>query len=382
VAAVTLVLTAATVVAVRRDTPRSVVVRLNGRTVAVRGAVRAAPLRAALTARLGAHGPLAVARPAEPAPAPTVAAALAAARLPPRPGDIRSVATHRVVGHTPPRVLVDGGPALLSSTVRDGDRVEVGPGTDVLEAVVTRPLPPTPSGLPDVERHLWHAPPAPAQSVLVGELSGEMAPSARPRPTVTARPETDKVVALSFDDGPDPDWTPEVLSILRDEGVLATFCLVGRNVGRHQELAGAVAAAGHTICNHTADHDVTLDHAPHERVVDEIGRGGDLIRAATGSAPRMYRPPAGALSPDIISVAHDNGLRVLYWTVDPSDYLRPPASAIVERVLAHVEPGAVILLHDGGGDRSQTVAALRPLIDGLRAQGYRFSTPAKESAAT
>jgi peptidoglycan/xylan/chitin deacetylase (PgdA/CDA1 family) len=196
---------------------------------------------------------------------------------------------------------------------------------------------------------------------------------------VPARPETDKVVALSFDDGPDPRWTPQVLAILRDEQVPATFCLVGSVVVRFPQLAAAEVAQGETVCDHTIHHDMYLDRRPHQQVVAEIQGGKDMVRQAAGVEPQFYRPPGGTLSPDIIAVAHEQGLRVLHWSVDPADYFRPPSDVLLRRILTKVGPGAVILLHDGGGDRSHTVAALRPLIDALKAQGYRFTTPALEA---
>lgn len=375
---------AATALALHSGPPAAARVTVNGRPVTVAGATRLMPGRRRLTTRLGDEaGWATIRRPAQAAGArPAVGTALAVAHLAPRPGTIRSVETHRVVGHTPLRITINGAPALLSSTVIGGDHIEVEPGVDITEAVVARPVPATPSGLPDVERQLWHAPAPPREPMLVGELSGEIVASSRPPPPVAARPETDKVVGLTFDDGPDPRWTPQVLAILHDEGVPATFCLVGRLAVRFPELAVAEVAQGHTICNHTADHDETLDKAPHQRVVDEIGEGEDLVRAAAGVAPQFYRPPGGALSADVVAVAHANGLRVLYWSVDPSDYRRPPAPVLLQRIMSKVGPGGIILMHDGGGDRSQTVAALRPLIEALKAQGYRFTTPALERTPT
>ncbi|MGI9032538.1 MAG: polysaccharide deacetylase family protein [Acidimicrobiales bacterium] len=381
---VMLVTAATSVVAIRRETPAAVVVRVNGQPLVMRGAVSTVATRRRLAKRLGDSAGTFLFERQLPATGnrPTVATALAAARLVPHPGRVWSVETHRVVGRTAVRIVVDGGPALLSSAVRSGDRVEVASGVDMTEAVVARPVAVAASGLPDVERTLWHAPAIPTQPVLVGVFSGEIVASTEPKLTVAARPETDKVVALTFDDGPDPRWTPAILAILHDEGVPATFCLVGRIAARLPALARAEVAAGHTICNHTVDHDVTLDRAPHQRVVDEIGEGADLVRAAAGVPLLFYRPPGGALSPDVVAVAHANGQRVLDWSVDPSDYRRPPAAEIVARILANVGPGGVVLMHDGGGDRSQTVAALRPLIEALKARGYRFSTPAQESPAT
>ena len=106
-----------------------------------------------------------------------------------------------------------------------------------------------------------------------------------------------------------------------------------------------------------------------------------MVDAATGVRPLLYRPPAGILSPDVIATAHARGLRVLTWSVDPSDYLMPPPNVLLARILSQVRPGAVILLHDGGGFRANTVAILTALIDTLEAQGYRFTTPAQEAPA-
>jgi peptidoglycan/xylan/chitin deacetylase (PgdA/CDA1 family) len=304
---------------------------------------------------------------------PTVSQALRAAQVQVSPGAVRSVVTHRGIGVVPPGVVVDRHFATLSTGLDDGDLVEVWPGTDELEPVVQRAAVGAIAGLPDVERELWHPGRATDRPVSVGELSGEVVPDSVP--SVAARPETGKLVALSFDDGPDPTWTPQVLQILHDEGVPAMFCLVGTSLRRHPDLAAAERAQGMTLCDHTVDHDVRLDRAPHDRVVAEIGQDAEMVRAATGVETRFYRPPGGTLSSDIISVAHQRGMRVVYWTVDPSDYQRPPAPVLLGRILSKVTPGAIVLLHDGGGDRSQTVAMLKPLIDALKAQGYGFTTP-------
>jgi peptidoglycan/xylan/chitin deacetylase (PgdA/CDA1 family) len=216
---------------------------------------------------------------------------------------------------------------------------------------------------------------------LVGALSGEVVLTAAATPATVAQPETGKVVALTFDDGPDPTWTPQVLRILATEGVPATFCDLGRWASAYPDLVRAEVAQGATLCDHTVDHDTTLDRAPHERVAFEVDRGADMIQAVAGVRPRFYRPPAGILSPDVIATAHGQGLRVLTWSVDPSDYLVPPSDVLLSRILSQVRPGAVILLHDGGGFRANTVGILAPLIDTLRSEGYRFTTPAQETPA-
>jgi peptidoglycan/xylan/chitin deacetylase (PgdA/CDA1 family) len=100
-----------------------------------------------------------------------------------------------------------------------------------------------------------------------------------------------------------------------------------------------------------------------------------FLESLLGAAPQLYRPPAGSLSPAVIDVAQQGGMRVLHWTVDSRDFTKPPPEELIERILASVRPGAVILLHDGDGDRSRTAAALRPLIQQLRERGFPFATP-------
>jgi peptidoglycan/xylan/chitin deacetylase (PgdA/CDA1 family) len=299
------------------------------------------------------------------------------------------VVSHRLITDRDPAVapviLVDGRPALATTPVRAGDRIELGQGSAV-ETTVVRSVnlvaagsaPDPRSGLPDVERTLWNPGSAPLRAEQVGQLSGEVV-SSHVASATPAQPEAERVVALTFDDGPNPTWTPQVLRILGAERVPATFCDVGRLAWAHPELVRAEVAQGETVCDHTVDHDTTLDHAPHARVAFEVAQGADMIEAAAGLRPRFYRPPAGMLSPDVIATAHTDGLRVLTWSIDPSDYLVPPPDVLLSRILSQIRPGAVVLLHDGGGFRANTVGMLAQLIDTLRAEGYRFTTPAQES---
>jgi peptidoglycan/xylan/chitin deacetylase (PgdA/CDA1 family) len=182
------------------------------------------------------------------------------------------------------------------------------------------------------------------------------------------------VVELSFDDGPDPRWTPQVLAILRAEGIHATFSVIGVWATQYPNLVRQELAMGETVCNHTLHHDEHLDREPLPIVAAEIDGGAAAIEAASGHHPTCYRPPAGRWSPTVIQVAHTAHERVLDYSIDPSDYLRPPPSIIISRILSKLTRGAVVVLHDGGGDRSRTVAMLKTLIDTLKAQGYSFTT--------
>jgi peptidoglycan/xylan/chitin deacetylase (PgdA/CDA1 family) len=322
---------------------------------------------------------------------PTVASVLRTAGLRPPPGRRYSVVSHRLITDRDrtiaPAMLVDGHRAVDSTPVDPGDRIEVRSGSAVeptvvrsVKLVAAGPTPDT-SGLPDVERTLWHPVSASVQAQQVGALSGEVVSTWQVTAATPAQPEAGKVVALSFDDGPNPTWTPQVLRILGAERVPATFCDVGRWASAYPALVRAEVAQGETICDHTVDHDTSLDHDPHARVAFEVGQGADLVAAAAGVRPRFYRPPAGILSPDVIATAHSAGLRVLTWSIDPSDYLVPPPDVLLSRILSQVRPGAVILLHDGGGFRANTVGMLAQLIDTLKAEGYRFTTPAQATPA-
>jgi hypothetical protein len=275
---------------------------------------------------------------------PTVATFLHAAGLRPPPGVRYAVVSHRVITDrdpgVAPAVFVDGRPAVPSTPVQAGQRILVRKGSAV-EPTVTRSVHlaaderATPSpGLPEVERSLWHPGLPSHQAQLVGALSGEVVMTGPVVPATAAQPETDKVVALSFDDGPNPTWTPQVLRILTTERVRATFCDVGRWVWAHLDLVRAELAAGETLCDHTVDHDTTLDHATHEQVAFEVDRGADLISGVAGVRPQFYRPPGGILSPDVIATAHAQGMRVLTWSVDPSDYLVPPPDVLLGRILS------------------------------------------------
>lgn len=307
----------------------------------------------------------------------TVGDALDAADVELEPGPVFSAGTHSLLGNDGPmpQLMLNGHFAKLDTLVYSGDQVKVVPVPETIEPVALKEKPVEIGGLPDIEQTLFHPGRSAIAEQRVGERSGEVVSERIVQPAVPAEPVTEKVVALTFDDGPDPAWTPQVLEILEAEGVHAMFCMVGYLAERHPELAREVLTKGHMLCNHTQNHDATLDRAPKSKVESEVFGGADSLKEVTGVEAAFYRPPAGRLSPTVIDVVHDRSQRVLHWSLDTSDYLRPDAGVLVERVKTNAAPGAVVLLHDGGGDRSQTVAALRPMIQGLKAMGYGFKTP-------
>jgi peptidoglycan/xylan/chitin deacetylase (PgdA/CDA1 family) len=176
-----------------------------------------------------------------------------------------------------------------------------------------------------------------------------------------------RAVALTFDDGPHPVWTPLLLDRLRAARVRATFCVIGAKVWRYPALVRRIAREGHTLCNHSWDHDFGLGVRPESVIRADLVRTDQAIRRAVPSVRvRYFRQPGGRWTPAVIRVARDLGMVALHWTVDPRDWERPGAEAIGRRVLAQARPGAIILLHDGGGDRSGTVNACAYLLSPLQ----------------
>ncbi|MEV2239028.1 polysaccharide deacetylase family protein [Micromonospora sp. NPDC049891] len=173
-------------------------------------------------------------------------------------------------------------------------------------------------------------------------------------------------VALTFDDGPHPDYTPQVLAILREYHVTATFCVVGKNVQAYPWLVEQIVAEGHTLCNHSWDHDVALGARSTEWIRADLMRTSEAIRAAVPDAPiAWYRQPGGAWTYSVISVSRDLGMTPLHWTLDPSDWRAPGANRIATSVINGARPGSIVLLHDAGGDRQGTVNALYRILPEL-----------------
>jgi peptidoglycan-N-acetylglucosamine deacetylase len=183
-----------------------------------------------------------------------------------------------------------------------------------------------------------------------------------------------KVVALTIDDGPSPVYTPQILRILRQYEITASFSMIGRNAAAFPGIVREVTAAGHMIVNHTWNH-YNLGGMPTVAVRDEISRATDAIHAATGERPSMFRAPYGVWAPAVFSCCAQAGLTPLAWSVDPRDWSRPGVRAIVRDIESDTRTGSIILEHDGGGNRSQTVAALKIWLPYLLEKGYQFTTP-------
>jgi len=194
--------------------------------------------------------------------------------------------------------------------------------------------------------------------------------------SIQHQPEISGAVNITIDDGPDPVWTPKVLQVLRKHHVHATFCMIGPQAAAHPDLVKQVVAEGHRLCDHTVHHDTTMDHKPFAYQKSEIMDALRMIQTASGGARvYYYRAPGGAFTPPSRALAAQHGMRPLGWNVDTKDFDRPGVQAIVNTVKSEIHNGPTILFHDGGGQRSQTVAALDQTLTWLKGQGYGFSFP-------
>lgn len=179
----------------------------------------------------------------------------------------------------------------------------------------------------------------------------------------------EKVIALTFDDGPDPIDTPDVLDILKEKNIRATFFVLGEAAHSNPNLLKRIVMEGHEIGNHSFNHDYQ-----QRRLVEEIKQTDQEVFAVTGTHTYFYRPPGGFLSKNQLETIKKNGHMVALWSVDSKDWRNPGIKQIVDNVMKNVFPGAIILLHDGGYQRTQTVKALGPIIDALRDNGYQLTT--------
>jgi peptidoglycan/xylan/chitin deacetylase (PgdA/CDA1 family) len=188
-------------------------------------------------------------------------------------------------------------------------------------------------------------------------------------------------VALTFDDGPDPVQTPRILDLLAERHVNATFCLVGKNVVAHPDLVRRIVAEGHTLCNHTWRHSLTLGKQEPAVIRADLRRTNDAIRAAAPGAPIKYmRAPGGNFTPNFVEVAADLGMTSIYWQVDPRDWDHPRGESdaihrarVMAAIKKHVHKGSIVLSHDFG--QPGTIAAYRVLIPWLQQRYQLIALP-------
>lgn len=181
-------------------------------------------------------------------------------------------------------------------------------------------------------------------------------------------------IALTIDDGPSPVYTPQILRLLAKYHVTASFSMIGVQVDEYRAVAREVAAAGHVIMNHTWQH-LDLPALPAAAALSQIDRATEAIHRVTGRVPAFFRAPYGAWSPLVLQHCAQAGMTPVDWSVDPRDWARPGVSSIIDNILGNTRTGSIVLEHDGGGDRSQTVAALGYAIPRLLDAGYHFRAP-------
>ena len=177
-------------------------------------------------------------------------------------------------------------------------------------------------------------------------------------------------VAITFDDGPNPKLTPQILAELAKRKIHSTFFVIGRNVKARPELAKAMVEAGHEVANHTFTHP-TLSKLSDAAVADELRRSQDTLHAATGVTPNLFRPPYGAFKRNQAMLAVAEKLDILMWSVDPRDWARPGVEKIQDTIKAETKPGGIVLLHEL---HTQTLEALPAVLDDLQARGFQLVT--------
>jgi peptidoglycan/xylan/chitin deacetylase (PgdA/CDA1 family) len=283
----------------------------------------------------------------------------------------------------PPSIEFDGRPVGRGARVYPGVAVTSRRGADARERVV--------SALVAIEPPLQELGSGPTAALLqlgsaglmratIGEVSHSLVATStmirQPVPMIVQRaefPAGSKLIALTFDDGPWPGQTQRILAILASENVKATFFMMGMCVQREPSLAKRVVAEGHLVANHTQTH-LGLGRATPAQVAYQMATGEATIRRYTGVEPTWFRAPGGVVTPIVKQEAKVLGERIAGWTLDTMDWKKPPAYQIVKRVVQNAKNGAIVLMHDGGGDRKQTIDALPNTIKQLKAKGFTFVT--------
>ena len=184
------------------------------------------------------------------------------------------------------------------------------------------------------------------------------------------RPDAGMRVALTFDDGPDPESTPALLTLLNRKGVEATFFCVGRRAEQYPDIARSIAAQGHLIGNHSYEHGHLTNLYSVKHLRADIAHAGQVIEGITGIRPSLFRPPMGLTNPRVFRVARELNLRVVGWSARGLDTKRESAE-VIRRILRDVGPGGIVVLHDGGTNAETLVRTVDTLIDKLRAAGYQ-----------
>jgi peptidoglycan/xylan/chitin deacetylase (PgdA/CDA1 family) len=280
--------------------------------------------------------------------------------------DVEGKALRR--GAYPGAIKLNGTPETGNPVLAEADEISVVNGKDHVEHLV-RVVIKIPGGKPGNPQFYLGTTPG-KQVIQKGEVSGKVVSSVFQPSGPTTTPLN---VALTFDDGPWPNQTSKFLSVLKKFKVKATFFVIGYLAQRYPDLIQAETKAGMTIGNHTWDHPNTpFRNLPKKQIRSEIAKTRRYL-ASVGVDTSVFRPPGGSYSDAVIKAAERLNERVVIWAIDPKDWQHGRTTKqIVRAVLSAVRPGSIILLHDGGGDRSATLAALPRIIRGIRRMGLGF----------
>lgn len=183
-----------------------------------------------------------------------------------------------------------------------------------------------------------------------------------------------KVIALTFDDGPWNKTTEKILDILKKHNIKATFFVLGQRLNKQKEIGKKIVQEGHVIGNHTWNHPAQKNKMNQDRIESEIGQTGKLIYQITGKTTKLFRPPGGFLENGLADYAKERKDTVVLWSTDSKDWYDKSAQEITKKVLSKSRNGGIVLLHDGGGPRDHVVEALPNIINGLKQQDYEFVT--------
>ncbi|MFD9487369.1 polysaccharide deacetylase family protein [Streptomyces sp. NPDC059991] len=201
-------------------------------------------------------------------------------------------------------------------------------------------------------------------------------PPVRRRPFLSMPQLGPDTMVLTFDDGPDPRYTPEILRTLREHDVRAMFFVCGEMATDNRDLLREMRDDGHVIGNHSWTHPLLITMS-RDAVRDEMTRTSEVIEEVLGERPQWFRAPYGAWNRNSFQIGAELGMEPMGWTLDTLDWTTPGTDTIVRRIRDGAAPGVVVLSHDAGGDRSQSVAALRTYLPRLLTSGYHLRVPPK-----
>ncbi len=278
-------------------------------------------------------------------------------------------------------IWINGKRVFLSEEIKEGDRIFTRKGENVRENLVEQiesvspPIIFTGRGaFLSVEKSGQ----AGVKIVKRGEISRKIFKEEllrEPLPTIIRRSSESPLplIALTFDDGPDPRYTPAILNILKKFKAAATFFVIGREAQRHPQIIKAIKSSGCLLGNHSYSH-LSLGKARFSVVREELLKTSDILFKITGDNPHWLRPPGGSVNLILLKFANSLGYRIVLWDIDPWDWSKPDVNTIYRRVVTKAKPGSVILLHDGGGNRKNTLLALPLILKSLTNRGFSFVT--------